>query len=326
MKAIRFHRLGGPEVLQLDEVEKPTPERGEALVKIHAAGVNFADTLFRRGMYLVQPQFPQIPGAEASGVVEAVGEGAPAGLVGKPVAFLGQQAYAEYAAVNAKQLIPLPERMSLEDGAAFPLQALTAYHLLFTMDQARSGRIVLIHAAAGGVGLLAVQMAKLAGATVFATTSTEEKAALVRGMGADEVILYNRTDFAAEVARLTGGQGVDLVLDSVGQATFAGSLKSLAPFGHHVSYGAASGRPDPLDVLTFYENSIKVSAFWLMTAQRLPDLARASTTKVIEWIMAGKLKLVVGLRLPLAEAAEAHRRLEGRETTGKILLAVTAGG
>lgn len=322
MKAIRFHETGGPEVLKYEEVERPSPGPNEVLVKVHTVGVNFADTLFRRGQYLVQPEFPATPGSEAAGVVEEVGEGGNENLIGHRVAFLGQQCYAEYTRVNVRQLIPLPDLISFEQGAAFPLQGLTAYHMLYTMDQVQAGKSVLVHAAAGGVGLLAIQMAKQADATVYGTTSSEDKAQVVREMGADEVILYNKSDFAEEIKRLTSGRGVDLVLDSVGKATFEGSLNSLAPFGHLISYGGASGRPDPLDVRSLYEKSLKVSAFWLVTASRVPEVALRGVEQVVSLVASGQLKLTIGLKLPLAEAAEAHSKLEGRETTGKIILTV----
>jgi NADPH2:quinone reductase len=309
-------------VLKLEEIEKPRPGPGEALVRVAIAGVNFADTLLRRGLYIVKPQFPEIPGIEASGTVEEIGEGVDRGLIGRRVAFIGKHTYAEYGVADAATMILLPDNIGLEDGAAFPLQALTAYHLLFTMDRVGPGRTVLIHAAAGGVGLLLVQMAKLAGASVIGTTSSEEKAALVREYGADEVILYNQTDVAEAVDELTDGRGVDLVLDSVGKATFEGSLKSLAPFGHLVSYGIASGLPDPVNIGSLYEKSLKVSAFWLVTLYRTPDLAREGVERVVNWISEAKLCVLIGLKLPLAEAAEAHRQLEGRKTVGKVLLTV----
>ncbi len=322
MKAIRFHQLGGPDVLQYEEVEKPSPKPGEALIKVSEVGVNFADTLFSQGAYLRQPQLPDTPGGEGSGIVEAIGDNVSEKLIGQRVAFLGDRAYAEYTTVNAKALIPLPDAVSFADGAAFPVQALTAYHMLFTCDQVKPGTTVLIHAAAGGVGLIATQMAKLAGATVYGTTSSEEKAQLAREYGADEIVLYNQVDFAEEIKRLTNGRGVDLILDSVGKTTMEGSFKSLAPFGHLISYGAASGRPDPIDLIRCYENSVKVSGFWLVTAMREPEIARAGVMKVFEWMTSGKLKLLIGLHLPLAQAAEAHRKLSGRDTVGKILLKV----
>lgn len=324
MKAVRFNELGTPEVLKLEDVEKPGPAAGEALVKVHAAGVNFADTLFRKGMYAVQTTLPETPGFEAAGVVEAVGEGADEKLVGRRVAVIGRKCYAEYTVAPATSLMPLPDGVSFDEGAAFPIQSLTAYHLLFTMDQARPGMTVLVHAAAGGTGLQLVQMAKQAGARVLGTTSTEEKAHLARQYGADEMILYTQTDFAERVKELTDGRGVDLVLDSVGRATYVGSLKSLAPFGHLVVYGMASGLPPKLDVIgTIFKKSQKVSAFWLFTTTQSPEIAARGVKQVTDWVAAKKLKLPIGLKLPLAEAAEAHRRMEARETTGKTLLVVS---
>jgi NADPH2:quinone reductase len=322
MKAIRFRELGPPEVLTVDEVEKPRPGAGEVLVKIHVAGVNFADTMLRRGVYITKPNFPETPGFEASGTVEEVGSGSDPALIGRRVAVLGAKCYAEYATVPANQLLFLPDQISFEDGAAFPVQSLTAYHLLYTADHVKPGMTVVVHAAAGGVGLQLIQMARQAGARVFGTTSTEDKAKLARQMGADEVILYNQTDFAARLLELTGGRGVDLILDSVGKATFPGSLKALAPFGHLISYGFASGPAETLSIAGLYEKSIKVSAFWLFTLSRFPELMQESVRRVTEWMVSGKLKMIVGLRLPLAEAATAHRKMEGRETAGKILLKV----
>jgi NADPH2:quinone reductase len=188
------------------------------------------------------------------------------------------------------------------------------------MDSLQAGKSVLIHAAAGGTGLLAVQMAKMTGALVLGTTSSPEKAQLVRQMGADHVIIYTQEDVPQRVRELTRGRGVDLVLDSVGKATFEGSLKALAPFGHLIVYGMASGRTDPFDIRRLFENSQKVSAFWLVTAMRSPELARRGLQQVLDWIASGKLKITIGLKLPLSEAAEAHRRMEARQTIGKIIL------
>jgi NADPH2:quinone reductase len=324
MQAIRFHTIGGPDVLKLEEVEKPRPGPGDAVVRIHVAGVNFADTLLRRGRYVRQPEFPETPGLEAAGVVEEVGEGVGQALIGRRVTILGgPHCYAEYAVAPAKQLIPLPDKLSFEDGAAFPIQSLTAYYMLYRADHVKPGMSVLVHAAAGGVGLQAIQMAKQAGARVFGTTSSEEKAKLARAMGADEVILYNKPDFAERIQELTRGRGVDLVLDSVGRATFAGSLKSLASFGHVILYGAASGPPEPVNVIgTLFERCLKVSAFSLYTIRQHPEEASEGIQRVMNWIADGKLKMVIGLKLPLAQAASAHRRMEGRETVGKILLTV----
>jgi NADPH2:quinone reductase len=324
MQSIRFHTIGGPEVLKLEDVEKPRPESGEALVRIHVAGVNFADTLFRRGRYARQPQFPETPGFEAAGIVEEVGEGVRQALLGRRVTISGgRRCYAEYTVAPAGQLILLPDQLSFEDGAAFPVQSLTAYHMLYTMDHVKPGMSVLVHAAAGGVGLQAIQMAKQAGARVFGTASSDEKAKLAREMGADEVILYNKEDFVERVKELTQGRGADLVLDSVGKATFAGSLKCLAPFGHVIVYGIASGPPESVNVMrTLFERSLKVSAFYLYTVSQCPEVAREGLQRVMNWIAEGTLKMVIGLKLPLERAGEAHRIMEGRGTVGKTLLTV----
>ena len=322
MKTIRFHEVGGPEVLKFEDVERPRVAPNRVLVRIHVIGVNFADTMLRRGAYLAQPKLPETPGFEAAGVVLEVGENEDSNLVGQRVVVLGERCYAEYVAALPSQLILLPDEVSFEQGAAFPVQALTAYHMLYTADRVGPGSTVLVHAAAGGVGLLAVQMAKLAGARVFGTTSSLEKAKFVQEAGADEIILYHETGFAERIGQLTRQRGVDLVLDSVGQATFRESLASLAPFGHLISFGSASGTPDPVEISNLYARSLKVSAFWLFTVTRTPEIAQRGVRQVLEWIMNGKINLRIGLKLPLEQAAEAHRRMEARETTGKILLTV----
>jgi NADPH:quinone reductase len=322
MKTVRFHEVGGPEVLRFEDVERPRITPNRILVRIHAIGVNFADTLLRRGAYLAQPKLPETPGFEAAGVVVEAGAEADRNLIGKRVVVLGERCYAEYVTASHSQLIGLPDNVSFEQGAAFPVQALTAYHMLYTADRIAPGRTVLVHAAAGGVGLLAVQMARLGGARVIGTTSTLEKAKYVQEAGAEEVILYAQTDFAERIAELTDRRGVDIVLDSVGKATVQGSLASLAPFGHLISYGSASGRPEPFDIGSLYARSLKVSAFWLFTVTRTPHIAQRGVRQVLEWIGSGKINLRVGLKLPLEQAAEAHRRMEARQTVGKILLAV----
>jgi NADPH:quinone reductase len=322
MKIIKFYEIGGPEVLRYEVVERPRMAPNRVLVRIHAIGVNFADTVMRRGGYLAQPKLPETPGFEAAGVVVETGKNANSRLVGKRVVVLGERCYAEYVTALPSQLIGLPDNISFEQGAAFPVQALTAYHMLYTVDHVAPGRTVLVHAAAGGVGLLAVQMAKLGGARVIGTTSSMEKARYVQDAGADEIILYNQTDFAERVAEFTHQRGVDIVLDSVGKATLPGSLSSLAPFGHLISYGSASGRPDPIDVGSLYARSLKVSAFWLFTVTRTPRVAQHGVKQVLEWIGNGKIHLRIGLKLPLEQAAEAHQKMEARQTTGKIMLTV----
>ncbi|PTL78895.1 quinone oxidoreductase [Vitiosangium sp. GDMCC 1.1324] len=318
---MRYHRTGGPEVLSLDEVPEPEPGPGEVLLQVHAAGVNFADTERRRGLYDSQVPLPRILGSEAAGVVSAVGPGVGKVLMGRRAVALTTGSYAECVKAPASELVLLPDGVSFEAAAAVPVQGLTAYHLVRTVGQVREGQSVLVHAAAGGVGVLAVQLAKAAGARVFGTVSSESKARLVRELGADEVIRYDHENVVAEVHRRTGGRGVDLVLDAVGASTWAGSLQVLAPFGHLVSYGSASGSPPPVDVEALFEKSLKVSAYWLRTPHP-PGLNYQALESLIRDVSEGRLRILIGLKLPLAEAAEAHRRLEGRETVGKVVLSV----
>src|SRR6266404_6003047 len=219
MKAVAFEKIGGPEVLKIAEVPKPEVKPGMVLIKVRAAGINFADTLFRQGLYAWQPTFPDTPGLEAAGVIDAVGEGVTNLKPGQRVAALGSKMYAEYALAPAAQVIPIPDSISFEEGAAFPVQVLTAWHMLHTAHQTGPEQTVLVHSAAGGVGIVAVQIAKAAGARVIGTVSSDNKIGLVKEHGADEVINYATHDFAEEANRLTGGRGVDLILDAVGATT-----------------------------------------------------------------------------------------------------------
>ncbi|WP_224245103.1 quinone oxidoreductase family protein [Hyalangium gracile] len=321
MRAVRYHQTGGPEVLRLEEAPEPVPGPGEVQLRVHAAGVNFADTERRRGLYDAQVPLPRILGSEAAGVVSAVGPGVDPALVGRRAVTLTTGSYAELVKAPASSLVALPDNVSFETAAAVPVQGLTAYHLLRTVGQVREGQSVLVHAAAGGVGVLAVQLAKAAGARVLGTVSSETKAQLVQELGADDVIRYDHEDVVAEVHRRTGGQGVDLVLDAVGASTWAGSLQVLAPFGHLVSYGSASGSPPPVDVEALFAKSLKVSAYWLHTPHP-PGAHHQALESLVRDVSEGRLRILIGLKLPLAEAAEAHRRLEGRETVGKVVLTV----
>jgi len=320
MKAIRIHAPGGPEVLRFEDLPDPVPAEGQAIVRIEAIGVNFIDVYHRTGLYKVPVPFTL--GQEAAGTVEAVGGGVTGIAVGDRVAYTGVMgAYAEKAAVAADRLVKLPEGLSARDGAAAMLQGTTAHYLACSTYPLKAGDACLIHAGAGGVGLLLIQIAKLWGARVFTTTSTEEKAALAREAGADEVILYEQQDFAAEVRQLTDGRGVQVVYDGVGKATFAGSLDSLARRGMMVLFGQASGPVPPLDPsILNAKGSIYLTRPSLVhyIAEREELAARAGD--VLGWIREGKLKLRIGLELPLSEAAAAHRALEGRTTTGKVLL------
>ncbi|HYA87048.1 MAG TPA: quinone oxidoreductase [Nitrospirota bacterium] len=322
MKAIMISNYGDASVLKRSEtVPKPAPGTGQALVKIHAAGVNFVDVYQRRGTYPVK--LPFIPGLEASGVVEAVGDKLSGLRVGARVAYTGHLgSYSEYTVIEANRLIHLPDGLSFEQGAAFPLQGMTAHYLIHEFRKPKPGDTVLIHAAAGGVGLLLVQWAKHLGATVIGTVSTEEKAHIAREAGADHVVLYTKQDFVSETKRLTNDRGAELILDGVAKATFAGDLEAVALRGHIVIFGSASGPAEPLMPNSLGARSISVSGGSLVNfiATR-EDLVRRSTD-VLNAIKEGWLKLRVDYVLPLVEADKAHRMLEGRQTVGKIVLKV----
>ena len=320
MKAVVFDKLGGPEVLTLGDAPTPEVRPGKVLIKNHAVGINFADTLFRQGEYVMQPKFPDIPGLEASGVVEAVGEGVEDIKTGDRVAAIGIKAYAEYSLMSASQVMPLPDSVSFEEGAAFPIQVLTAYHMLHTSHAITADQTVIVHAAAGGVGIVAVQIAKAAGARVIGTVSSAEKAALVKEYGADEVINYATQDFSEETLKLTEGKGVDLILDAVGKPTLEKGLSCLAPFGHLIVYGRAGGAPDPLNLFSLFQKSIKVSGFLLYTVSAMPGVHKKGIQQSLQLMADGKLKLLIGKSFPLAEAAQAHRHMESRQSVGKLVL------
>lgn len=320
MHAIRVHEFGGSEVLRYEDVPVPEPGPGQARVKITAAGVNFIDIYYRTGQYRSNP--PLILGQEAAGVVDAVGPGVEELKVGDRVAYAMEQgAYAEYAIVPAWRLVPVPEGVDLELAAASMLQGMTAHYLTHSTYPIKSGDTSLVHAAAGGVGGLLVQIAKRSGARVIATVSNEEKAQEAREAGADEVILYTQIDFAAETKRLTGGRGVDVVYDSVGKSTFWGSLDSLRRRGYMVLYGQSSGAVEPFDPQVL---NAKGSLFLTRptlgsyTADREELLQRAED--LFAWIRAGELRVRIAATYPLSEAAEAHQFIESRQAKGKVLL------
>jgi NADPH2:quinone reductase len=321
MKAIRVNQFGGPEVLHLEEIETPTPGPGEARVRLRAAGVNFVDVYQRRGNYPVP--LPCTPGREGAGVVDAVGPGVSEVRVGDRVAYSGiPGSYAEASVVPADRVLPLPDDLSFEQGAAFPLQGMTAHYLIHEYRRPEPGGTVLIHAAAGGMGLLLVQWAKHLGARVLGTVSTQEKARAAREAGADEVILYTQQNFVTEVQRLSAGRGVDLIIDGVGKSTFAGNLEAAAVRGHVVIFGAASGPADPVVPNALMPRSLTISGGNLGNYTRTREELLRRAQDVVEGIRAGWLRLNVGQVLPLTEAAEAHRLLEGRHSTGKIVLTV----
>jgi len=320
MKAIVVRQYGGPEQLELTDLDIPTAGAGEALVEVHAAGVNYIDTYHRTGLYPADPPFT--PGMEGAGVVVAIGAGVTEVSVGDRVAWaMTRGSYAQCAIVPAWRLIRLPDEVSFELAAAAMLQGMTAHYLTHSTYPLQPGNTALVHAAAGGTGLLLVQMAKMRGARVFGTTSTAEKAALAREAGCDEVILYTQADFAAEVKRLTDGRGVDVVYDSVGAATFDQSLDALRPRGMMVSFGNASGPVPPFSPLVLSQKGSLFLTRPTLThyaATREEMLERASD--VLNWVAAGRLSVRIHKVYPLAEAAQAHRDLEARKTTGKLLL------
>lgn len=326
MRAIAARRLGPPEVLELVEVPMPDAGAGEVLVRLHASGVNFSDTERRRGVYATPPM-PWIPGAEGAGEVVAAGPGADPALVGQRVAFWAMPpavsgTYAEYAVAPANSLFPLGPDIPFDLGAALPLQGLTAYGLAFFAATVQPGQAALVHAAAGGVGQILIQLLRRQGARVLGTVSSPEKAAAVAALGA--VPLLYGEDLSERVMNATGGRGVDRVYDSVGKATQAQSLAILAPFGELIFFGDASGPPAPVDPDHLYGRSLKVGAFGL-NVDRDPPVWAAARRHLIEWLAAGEIKLSISRRFPLTEAAEAHRLLESRATTGKVVLLPSAG-
>jgi len=320
MKAIRVHQYGGVEALKYEEIPVPEPGSGEARVKIEAIGVNFIDIYQRTGLY--QLKLPFTLGMEGSGVVDAIGGSVTEVKVGDRVAYsMVSGAYAEYAIVPSSRLVPLPKNIDSRSAAATMLQGMSAHYLTHSTYPLKTGDTALVHAAAGGVGLLLVQIAKRRGATIFGTVSTDEKARIAREAGADEVILYTQTDFVAEVKRLTDGRGLNVVYDSVGQSTFEKSLDCLRPRGYLVLFGQSSGPVPPFNLGTLAaKGSLFVTrptlAHYAITREEL--LQRSND--LFNWIAAGELKLRIDKTFPLAEAAEAHRQLEGRKTTGKVLL------
>jgi NADPH2:quinone reductase len=320
MKAIQVKETGGPEQMQYVDVPVPEPGPKQARVKIAAAGVNFIDVYFRIGLY--KADLPITPGMEAAGVVEAVGPDVTEVRPGDRVAYaMARGSYAEYAVVPAWQLVKVPDGMGLNSAAAALLQGMTAHYLTHSTFPLKSGHTCLVHAAAGGAGRLIVQMAKMLGATVFGTTSTEAKADLARQAGADAIIFYTRQDFEAEVKRLTEGRGVDVVYDSVGATTYMQGLNCLRPRGMMVLFGQSGGKVPPIDPTIL---NTKGSLF--LTRPSLSNYCAAREEllwragDVLQWIASGKLKLAIDRTYPLAQAAQAHRDLESRATAGKILL------
>jgi len=320
MKAIEIHETGGPEVLQLADLPIPAPGPGQVLIRVEAIGVNFIEIYFRKGLY--KAALPLVPGTEAAGTIEELGPGVAGFSAGETVAstsVLGS--YAEYALVNAAQLVKVPEKLSPERAAAAMLQGMTAHYLSHSTFPLKKGDTALVHAGAGGVGLLLTQMASQIGVRVITTVSTKEKADLSREAGASEVVLYSDQDFEAEVKRLTDGKGVDVVYDSVGKNTFDKSLNCLRPRGMLALFGASSGPVPPIDLAQLAgKGSLFITrpTLWhhVLTRQEL----EWRSGDVLGWVADGKLKLRMEHIYSLADVAQAQIALEGRKTTGKILL------
>jgi NADPH2:quinone reductase len=320
MKAIQVKQTGGPEVLQLVDLPVPQPKPNEAVVKIAASGVNFIDVYQREGRYK-QP-LPFVLGQEGAGAVTSVGPDVKSVKPGDRVAWTGiLGSYAEFAAVPAERLVQVPSGVSDQQAAAAMLQGMTAHYLIHDTFPLKRGQTALVHAAAGGVGLLLVQMAHDLGSRVIATVSTDEKAKLARQAGADDIILYTQADFEAETKRLTGGHGVDVVYDGVGKTTFEKGLNVLRPRGMMVLFGGSSGAVPPFDLVQLSQKgSLYVTRPTLANYIASTEELQARSSAVFEMIAKGKLKLRIEHTYPLADAATAHRDIEGRKTTGKLLL------
>ncbi|MBP1949395.1 quinone oxidoreductase family protein [Virgibacillus litoralis] len=322
MKAVQFNEYGGPDVLEVIDTKAPAFSEDDVLIEVQAVGVNYADTARREGQYVVPTNLPFIPGAEVAGVVSEVGSNVKSIQKGaRVVALIESGGYAEYAVVPAASVIPVPDGVEFERAVALPLQGLSAYHILKTMGRLEEGETVLVHAAAGGVGSLAVQLAKLFGAgKVIATASNEEKLAFAKKMGADHAVDYTKDDWELEVRELTGGEGVDVALEMVGGEVFHKTIECLAPFGRLVIYGAASGEQAKFYPGALMKRNQSVVGFFLPQIMRKPKLFQNSLSELLIYVQKGELKLTVGGTYPLADAANVHALMQGRKTKGKLVL------
>ncbi len=321
-KAIRIHEHGGPEVLRWEDVPRPSPGPGEALVRHAAVGLNYIDVYFRTGLYK-PPSLPATIGMEAAGTVEEVGEGVTGLAKGDRVAYASAPigAYAQWRAIKADRLVKLPDAISFDTAAAMMLQGMTAQYLIRRVHVVKAGETILVHAAAGGVGLILCQWAKHLGATVIGTVSSDEKAALAKAHGCDHPVIYTREDFSARVRELTDGKLLPVVYDSVGKDTFAKSLDCLSPFGMMVVYGNASGPVPPFDIGQLAaKGSLFLTRPTLATYTAKRDDLIASANDLFDVVEKGIVKIEINQRFPLAEAAAAHTALEARKTTGSTLL------
>jgi NADPH2:quinone reductase len=324
MKAIRIHETGGPEVMHLEEIETPTPKAGEILIKVAAAGINYADLAQRAGAYLTATRTPLTLGGEVAGTVAATGPGVTTPVVGTRVASISQHGgYAEYAIAQANMVIPIPPGLDFTHAAAFPIQSITAYQLLHESARIQPGESVLVHAAAGGVGTLAIQLAKLMGAgTVIGTASNAEKLDLIRRLGAGVAINYTEQNWVEQVKNATGGKGVDIILEMVGGQIAEQSLQCLAPFGRMVVFGAASGQITQFSGIQLMYKNQAIIGYWLLSQTSRPERIAQAIMELMQYLSNGKLEIIVGQTFPLEQAAEAHRAIAERKTTGKVVLLV----
>ena len=323
MKAIRIHETGGPEVMHLEEIETPVPGENEVLIKVAAAGINYADLMRRQGTYLTRTRTPATLGLEVAGTVVALGPGVSSPAPGTRVVSIVDGGYAEYAVANAGMVIPIPEALDFVHAAAFPLQGLTAYQLLRDAARLQPGESVLVQAAAGGVGTLAVQLARLMQAgKVIGTASNASKLDLVRQLGADTAIDYTKDNWVEEVKAATDGRGADIILEMVGGTIGEQSLRCLAPFGRMVVFGAASGQAVQFTGRQLMYRNQAIIGYWLSAWMQRTDRIAAAASELMQFLAAGKLRIIVGQTFPLAQAAEAHRAIAERRTTGKVVLLV----
>lgn len=322
MKAIQFKEFGGPEVLENVEIERPVPRERDVLIEVYASAVNYADTARREGQYVVKTTLPYIPGSEVAGFVVEVGENVKKVKPGdRVVAMIESGGYAEFAIADELSIIPIPDQLDFKIAAALPVQGLSAYHILKTMGMLEPGETVLVHAAAGGVGTLSVQLAKILGAgKVIATASTEEKLQLAKEMGADVLINYTEEGWEQKILDATNGRGVDVALEMAGGDVFYKTLKCLAYFGRMVIYGVASGQQSKFYPSSLIAKNQSVIGFFLPPLLRKTNLIKQSLDELFTYLSEGKIKITIGEVFPMSEAANVHTLLQARKTVGKVIL------
>lgn len=323
MKAIRIQETGGPEVMRLEEIETPAPQKDEVLIRIAAAGINYADLAQRQGTYLTRTRTPTTLGFEVAGTVAGHGPNVSAPPLGTRVIALANGGYAEYSVAPASGVIPIPDTLDFTHAAAFMVQGLTAYQLLREAARIQAGESVLVHAAAGGVGTLAVQLAKLMGAgQVIGTASSAVKLELARHLGTDVGINYSQPDWFEQVKSATQGRGADIILEMVGGEIGTQSLQCLAPYGRMVIYGAASGQITQFTGIQLMYKNQSIIGYWLTSWLQRHDRIAVAALELMQYLNSGQLQIIVGATFPLAEAAQAHEAIARRQTTGKVVLLV----